>query len=158
MVTGATLYKEHLFKTPEELDLLQNTLLSLALRYDWHLEAWALFPNHYHLIAQSPEDPSTLQRFISHFHNTTSRSLNILQQKPGRKVWYQYWDSHITFQASYLARLNYVMQNPVRHGVVLSATEYRWCSAQWFEQHAPKAYYATVSNFKIDTVSVLDDF
>lgn len=158
MVTGATLHKKLLFETSEALDLLQNTLLVLALQYEWYLEAWSLFPNHYHFIAQSPDNPTTLQKFISHFHSTTARSLNILQQAPGRKVWYQYWDSHITFQSSYLTRLNYVMLNPVRHGIVSCATQYRWCSAHWFEKNASKAYYKTVMNLNTDTVSVIDDF
>ncbi len=43
MVTAATLYKRHLFKTPEQLSLLENQLLTLALNYHWQLEAWAVF-------------------------------------------------------------------------------------------------------------------
>ena len=115
MVTGATLAKEHFFKTDDELDLLQDALLSLAARYQWHLEAWSIFPNHYHMIAQSPETAATLKNFITHFHANTARELNVRHQKPGRKIWYQYWDTQLTFHNSYLARLNYVMQNPVRH-------------------------------------------
>ena len=34
---------------------------------------------------------------------------------------------------SYLARLNYVHQNPVKHGLVRVANQYRWCSAAWLE-------------------------
>jgi putative transposase len=158
MVTGSTLDKKLLFKTQEELDLLQAIFLNLASHYQWHLEAWALFPNHYHFIAQSPNDPKTLKKLISHLHATTARELNRLHQTPGRKVWYQYWDSLITFQISYLARLNYVMQNPVKHGMVAYAKDYKWCSAAWFEANASKSQYLTVTNFKTDQVSVIDDF
>ncbi len=158
MVTGATLHKEHFFKTDEELSLLQNALHALAIHYHWRLEAWAVFSNHYHFIAQSPDDPKTLRKFISHFHANTTRELNLIHRMPGRQVWYQYWDSHITFQNSYLARLNYVMQNPVRHKLVTCATAYKWCSAHWFEKNAGKAHFAAVTRFKTDSISVVDEF
>jgi hypothetical protein len=47
MVTSSTLYKNHFFKKPQELSLLQTLLFELANRYEWRLEAWAIFSNHY---------------------------------------------------------------------------------------------------------------
>ena len=64
----------------------------------------------------------------------------------------------MTFEKSYLARLNYVHQNPVKHGLVPVATQYRWCSASWFERTAAPAQVRTVYRFKTDKVRVLDDF
>ncbi len=52
MVTAATLYKQHFFATDQSLDLLQHELLSLSRQYEWHLLAWAVFPNHYHFITR----------------------------------------------------------------------------------------------------------
>lgn len=158
IVTGATLQKELLFKKNEELDLLQGALLDLASHYQWQLEAWAIFSNHYHFIAQSPHDPSTLKKWISHLHATTAKQLNLLHQKPGRKIWHQYWDTQLTFQTSYLARLNYVMQNPVKHGLVTSAKDYKWCSMAWFEKNVPKSHFSAVTNVKTDALSIVDDF
>jgi putative transposase len=94
MVTGATLYKDHFFKTEQHLDLLETSLFDLATKYQWRLEAWAIFPNHYHFIAQSPYDPSTLRKLITHFHAHTARHLNSLENTPGRKIWYQYIGIH----------------------------------------------------------------
>ncbi|MDP1880920.1 MAG: hypothetical protein Q8K60_08275 [Parachlamydiaceae bacterium] len=84
----------------------------------------AVLSNHYHFIANSPEDPSNLSAFLSNLHVTTSKYINAKDNAPNRKVWRQYWDSHITFQYSYFARLNYVNQNPVHHGLVKLATHY----------------------------------
>ena len=53
MVTGATLHKEHIFPTAEKLNLLERELLTLAKQHEWQLEAWAVFVNHYHFIAES---------------------------------------------------------------------------------------------------------
>lgn len=158
MITGSTLYKQLLFKTDQQLDLLQTSLFELVLKYQWRLEAWAIFPNHYHLIVQSPTDPKTLRRFLTHLHANTARELNRLDHTPGRTVWYQYWDTHLTFKESYFPRLKYVMHNPVKHKIVTKAEDYEWCSVRWFEKNAPASHRKVVSSFKIDALNVMDDF
>lgn len=158
MVTGATLNKAPYFKESQELDLLHDLLLELAPQYEWKLEAWAVFANHYHFIAQSPDNSTSLSKLISHLHASSARQLNLSHQTPGRKIWYQYWDSKITFQNSYLTRLNYVMKNPERHKVAIDSKQYKWCSANWFETHSSKAYYDTVTSLNSDSISLLDDF
>ena len=85
MVTGSTLRKELLFKKPEELDLLQEMLLELADQYQWLLEAWAIFPNHYHFIAQSPETPELLRKLVTHFHASSAKKLNTSIERPDEK-------------------------------------------------------------------------
>jgi len=95
---------------------------------------------------------------MKHFHASSARVLNKQYNLEGRTVWYQYWDTQITIQGSYLARLNYVMNNPVRHGLVNDAKEYPWCSANWFAKNAKKSHYKTVQNMKTDKVQVVDDF
>jgi putative transposase len=147
-----------LFRTPERLQFLQDTLLQLANYYEWELQAWAVLAYHYHFIARSPTDPKNLSSFISNVHVKTAQYVNMQDNTQNRRVWWQYWDSHITYQYSYLARLNYVNQNPVRHGLVVNAVDYRWCSASWFQRTSQPAFYKTVNNFKIDKVNVIDDF
>jgi len=100
IVTCATYQKEHHFKSPERLDFLHDNLLKLALDYKWHLSAWAVMANHYHFIAQSPEDVSNLSDFLSQLHVTTARFVNELDATPNRKVWYQFRESKLTFQKS----------------------------------------------------------
>lgn len=89
---------------------------------------------------------------------TTAKQLNLWDRTPGRKVWFQYWDTHITFEPSYLARLNYIHQNPVKHGIVRSAEDYAWCSAAWFAENASPAFVKTVAGFKTDRLGIVDDF
>ncbi len=158
MVTAATYLKESHFQTPVRLQFLHDSLLCLAKEHDWRLQAWAILSNHYHFIAQSPNDPKTLSGFISHLHVSTAKFVNEMDDTPNRRIWWQYWDSHITYPYSYLARLNYVNQNAVKHGIVDVATNYPWCSASWFEKSTPSSFCKTVHAFKIDQVKVLDDF
>jgi putative transposase len=158
MLTGATLYKNHLFKTADRLSLLENRLLKLAKDYHWQLEAWAVFSNHYHFVARSLSEAGDLRLMLSQLHTETARDLNRLDRTEGREVWYNFWDTKLSFQTSYLTRLNYVHQNPVKHGLVAMANQYHWCSAAWFERTASPAMVKTIYGFKTDQVKVMDDF
>ena len=158
IVTAATLHKERLFRSAENLDLLEQHLLSLAKRYRWQLEAWAVFSNHYHFVARNNDDSAVLKKFLKHLHADTARELNRLDQKAGRTVWFNFWDTKLTYEKSYLARLAYVHQNPVKHGLVRLANQYQWCSAAWFERTASLAMVKTIYGFKFDKLNVQDDF
>ncbi|HID21701.1 MAG TPA: hypothetical protein EYP14_04795 [Planctomycetaceae bacterium] len=54
--------------------------------------------------------------------------------------------------------LDYVHQNPVRHGLVPVPNQDRWCSAAWFEHTAKPAQVKTSDSPEIDRVNALDDF
>jgi len=156
--SAATYQKRPLFHSAKRLTYLCEALLDLAPRYGWKLEAWAVFPNHYHLVATSGETAVTLPRFIAHLHTITAREINARDKAPGRKVWFQYWDSHLTYMRSYLARLNYVHCNAVRHGLVREPARYVWCSAGWFERQAERPFCRTVMGIPSDRIKVVDDF
>jgi putative transposase len=158
IVTTGTYRKLPHLNSSSRLDFFQDSLFEFASESGWDLRAWAILSNHYHIVAASPSDPSTLQHFLGKLHMQTAKQLNQWDNTPGRKVWFQFWDSHITFERSYLARLKYVHHNPARHGVVRMAENYKWCSAAWFAQTAPAAFVNTVNSFKIDQVNVPDDF
>ncbi len=162
IVTAGTYRKEHFFAGDARLKGLHNGLLKYAARYAWQLEAWAVFPNHYHFVAHSPagakDGASSLRVFLADFHQHGASWVNGLDSTEGRKVWHNFWETRLTYEKSYLARLNYVHQNAVRHGLVPVASHYRWCSAGWFERTADPAMVRTIYGFKTDRVKVLDEF
>jgi len=92
------------------------------------------------------------------FHEKTAKWINRIEEASGRQVWHNYRDTKLTYQGSYLARLNYVHQNAVKHGLVRVASEYPWCSAAWFERTAKSAQIKTIYGFKTDTVRVYDEY
>ena len=158
MITSGIYRKAHLLNTAERLDIFSRLFFACMHESGWELHAWAMLSNHYHFIASSQSDPSTLRRTISKLHTLSAKELNIQDGRPGRKVWFQYFDAHITFINSYLPRLKYVHNNPVHHGVVVCAENYKWCSAAWFARNAPSAFQQTVQSFNTDNLSVPDSF
>jgi putative transposase len=160
-VTAGTYLKQHYFRTAKRLRFLNQLLFAKADQFGWSLEAWALFSNHYHLVARSPSqaaDASSLQLMLAELHGASSHWVNSQDSVTGRKVWHNYRETQLTYQRSYLARLHYVHQNPVKHGLVVTANQYRWCSAAWFERVATQAQQKTIYGMKIDRLNVEDDF
>ncbi len=160
-MTAGTYRKAHHFRGAEHLGVFQRGLLKLAREHGWEVEAWAVFSNHYHLIAHSPRGVATaesLSKMLGALHAALAGWVNRLDGAPGRKVWHNFWDTRLTYQKSYLARLNYVHQNAVKHGLVSVARHYPWCSAAWFERTASAASVRTIYRFKTDRLNVYDEF
>ena len=160
-LTASTYLKAHHFRGKERLRVLHRGLLTVARDFGWELEAWAVFSNHYHFVAHSPPaapDASNLADMLSVLHVKTARWINQLDKTPTRQVWFNFRETRLTYQKSYLARLNYVHQNPVKHGLVPVASQYPWCSAAWFEREASTAMAKSIYRFKVDRVQVPDEF
>ena len=157
MVTAGTYRKAYLFNSPARLDLLVESLFALAAKYNWQLQAWAAFSNHYHFVAQS-ETSANLPKMLRTLHSQTALALNAEDASPSRQVWFQYWDTHLTYEKSYSARLAYVHHNTVHHGLVRTPSAYPWCSAGWFETRAARSFYTRIMSLPIDKVRVRDDF
>jgi putative transposase len=158
IVTAGTYRKEHWFRGPDRLDLLESALLRTMRNSGWRLEAWAAFSNHYHFVAHAGPGATPLRAAIKQLHGETSREVNRRDGTAGRGVWHNFWDTELTFEKSYLARLNYVHQNAVKHGLAAVACQYRWCSAAWFERTATRAQVGTIYRFRIDKLNVHDDY
>jgi len=158
-VTAGTYRKEHHFRNDKRLGALCRGLLAVAVDAGWQLEAWAVFSNHYHFVGHSPESGAgTLARMLGTLHEKTAKWVNHLDGAPGRKVWHNFYETLLTYEKSYLARLNYVHQNAVHHGLRPAAHLYPWCSATWFETTATRAQVATIYGFKTDRLRVLDEY
>jgi putative transposase len=159
MVTAGTYLKKPHLRSRKRLRYFCETLLSLAEKHRWEMQAWAVLSNHYHFIARTPDEgKESLAVFIAELHRDSATFLNEIDDTPGRKVWHNYFDTPLTYQKSYYARLNYVNNNAVKHGLVARATDYPWCSAAWFEQNTSGSFQKTIASFKTDTLKIYDDY
>ena len=158
IITAATLHRKALFNSDTKLDLFRGVAFQLAQNYRLLFQAWAFFPNHYHLVLSFENSETSQRDFIRHMHRELALNLNSADNARGRRVMYEFWDTRLTFEKSWLARLKYVHHNPVHHGLVTVASDYRWCSARWFETNARSALVKSVYSFKTDRITVPDDF
>lgn len=158
MVTGAILYKQPIINTTEKKQIACKTLFERAKLLGWELEAWAILSNHYHFVAIAPVNSSSLIRMIREFHSITAIQFNKLDKTPGRQVWHNYWDTCITYEKSYFARLHYVHTNPVKHGLIQNAEDYPFCSYSWFLEKAEDNFKLQILNQPFEKTNIIDDF
>ena len=135
MVTGSTLYGKPLLDTDEKLINFCETLFERANILNWTLEAWFVTSTHYHFIGRSPEDALSLKALIQGVHSINAKFVNGIDGTSGRKVWYNYWDSCIQTEASYYARIWYVLMNAVKHGLVQNPEDYQFSSYRYFVEN-----------------------
>ncbi len=86
-----------------------------------------------------------------------TKRLNLEDGTPGRtRLWQNYRETHLTYPQSYLARLNYVHQNPRHHELVPLASQWKWCSAAAFKREATPAWVKTIAGFPFDEIAAED--
>ena len=100
--------------------------------YSWKIIAWVVLNNHYHAILRSPKNKLNMDKFIGSYHKYTARRWNSEDHLLGRKVWWNYWDTCIRSEKDYLAKLNYIFFNPVKHGLVDKAEDYPFSNYKEF--------------------------
>lgn len=82
-VTCGTWLKQHRFRQAERRDFLCRALVETAAEFGWKLEAWAVFSNHYHLVARSPaeaEDAASLGTWQGKLHTATGEYVNLKER------------------------------------------------------------------------------
>lgn len=158
MVTGAILHKQPLLSDNKRKELVLQILFERAKLLHWNLQAWAILNNHYHFTGRSPENVETLEKLIRQVHSITAIQINRWDETPGRQVWHNYWDTCLTYEKAYLARLHYVHMNPVKHGLAEDSMDYPFCSYRWFIEKGDHDLKEQVFNQPIDKVKIYDDF
>ena len=155
-ITGATYQHKRYLKTSEAKDHLLHSIKKGFTAKNWTLEDWVILDNHYHLMVQAGKGEALLPEIMRGIHRFTAVWLNKYDNEQKRKVWYNYWDSCITYEISYFARLNYIWYNPVKHGYCQNAEDYVYGSFHYRYQKEREYLDALKLQYPWDKVNVFD--
>ena len=114
--------------TAERMSEFEKTLLETVQPLCDQVVAWALLPNHYHLLVRTLDIRRVLKE-LGRLHGRSSYQWNGDESRRGRKVWCNALETAIKSEGHFWATLNYVHHNPVRHGCVERWIEWQWSSA-----------------------------
>jgi putative transposase len=93
------------------------------------IHAFAVMPNHVHLLATPKVALSQLTKTVKGF---SAKRANEMFGLTGRPFWQDESYDHVVRDSAGAERIRrYIEQNPVRAGLVIEAHEYRWSSAGW---------------------------
>jgi putative transposase len=130
------------------------------MNHGWSLEDWVILDNHYHIMVNAPEVSANPAKLVAEYHRFTALFIRKINPEFGtlRKFFNNYWDTCITFEKSFYSRLNYIYNNPVKHGYVNNAQDYQWGSFR-IRYAKDRSYVEKMfDNFPYDSVNVADDF
>src|SRR6266498_4429286 len=86
MITASTYQQQVFIESDKRKDQWRNAFFKACELYQWHIIAWVVLDNHYHVILKSPERSATnLPKLIASLHKFTARQWNDEDKKPGRK-------------------------------------------------------------------------
>lgn len=158
MVTACTYQRLAHLSEPRTKKNFLEVLFKLVRQLQWELDAWVVLDNHYHMIVRVDAARYRITQLIRPLHSITAKSMNRTDGTYGRKVWQNYWDTVINNEGSYLARLQYIHYNPIKHGVVNDPIEYECSSYRVFMKNADKVLKKKIQLAPYDRVKIRDDF
>lgn len=152
MVTAVIYQRQNLIEKNSRKEQWQKAFFKACELYQWHRIAWVVLNNHYHILIRSPkQNAANLPKLIASLHQFTARQWNIDDNQPGRKVWWNYWDTCIRSEKDFEKRLNYVFWNPVKHGLVSLPDEYEFSS---YRDFMAKPIYISAPDLAIEVKDV----
>ena len=126
-VSAGTHGRKPYFDTDSKKELLLDTICEMLELDASEPAGWVILSNHYHILVKL-KDAFQLPQLVRKIHSKSAVLLNKFSRRPGRRIWYQYWDECIRNEKDFYAKLNYIHWNPVKHGYVDSPEAYRFSS------------------------------
>jgi len=96
----------------------EQALLDTLKPVTEEIHAWCVLPNHYHVLLTTVDMLYVTKR-MGRFHGSLSFQWNGEDNTRGRQIWCGCTDRRIRSERHFWATMNYVHNNPVRHGHVL---------------------------------------
>ena len=129
-VTSRTIDGQKHFNNDEKKTFLSNCIKEAKKRTKFLISGYVILDNHYHLILKTCKGKN-LSKFFYYVHANSSRLVNELDKIKGRKIWWNYWEKIIRDKVNYYRHLNYLHNNPIKHGQIKhfdQLKDYKWSS------------------------------
>jgi putative transposase len=115
-------------------ECVQTNLLD-GNRQAFELKAWAIMPNHVHLVVDI-WDESPLAVLMNRWKGRSSRAANKLLERSGTFWQEDYFDTVIRDEEHLRRAIRYTELNPPKAALVKEAADWRWSSARFRDQYA----------------------
>jgi len=130
-ITISAYQKKKLFDTDEKKGIIYSALKNALRTSNFKLYGWVILPNHIHLLIKTCQG-KFLPLFARKITGKSAIDLNKIDKQKGRKVWYQYWDKGIRNKEDFIKHLNYIHQNPAKHGYTAKMSFNKFSSYDYY--------------------------
>lgn len=118
--------------------ILLHKIKEKTEKFGFGLTAYAILHNHYHLMIKVV-DSGKLSKFMGELNGSSAREINKADGVLERKIWWNYYDHIIRGETDFFKHLNYIHQNPIKHGLSKSF-EYQFSSYDGWVEKKGKEY------------------
>jgi REP element-mobilizing transposase RayT len=130
-ITTCTLDRRKVFVNTDFYEICRDELFALSDRFGFSTDAYVFMPDHVHWLAEALNDGAPLRQFVSTWKQRTGFAWS---QRSGSRLWQKgYWERVLRPDDTPLAIARYIVENPVRAGLVPDVRDYRYSGSQRYE-------------------------
>ena len=130
-VTSVTYKRKALFVEEKAVSLLLLTIEYFKLTLDYRIFAFCILPEHIHFIIQ-PFGKYNLSYIMLMIKGNFSRRFNKLLGLTGHIWQKRFYDEGIRDAAMLISKIDYIHNNPLKHGTVTDIDKFAYSSYQYY--------------------------
>ena len=115
IINTACFEHRHVMDTLKRRKQFAEQLIAHMEPVSERIHAWVVLPNHYHIMVDINRSIQ-LRSFMGKLHGRMSYLWNLEDALQGRKVFFYSMERPVGSKAHYFTALNYIHNNPVKHG------------------------------------------
>ncbi len=131
-ITCNTYLRIPIFHKRRAAEFLMNTLGYYKIVLNYSLYCYCIMPDHIHLIIQPHLKKYNISVIMKHIKGSFARSYNNITRKDGIIWQRRFYDSIIASEEELTTKISYIIENPVKEGLVKEAKEYPYSSARTY--------------------------
>ena len=118
--------KQRIFVDDRDCKFFLHLLGQCVTRFEWILYAYALMPNHFHLLVELTEE--TLSKGMHWLNASYAIAFNRIHNRVGHVLQGRFKSPPVEKESYLLELIRYIVLNPVRANIVKRPEDYRWSS------------------------------
>lgn len=127
-ITACTLNRQKSFIDACFCASTKQVILAYAERHAFAITAYCFMPDHVHLLLRAVREDAALTRMMTAWRQRTGFAWSRLHARP---LWQKgYWDHTLRTEEQILPFARYIVENPVRAGLVAHPGAYPWVGSE----------------------------
>ena len=126
-LTFCTASRQRVFLDAATVGLVRDQILRSAADFYFAVIAYCFMPDHLHMLVEALRDDADAARFV---HQAKQRSGYVFSKERGTQLWQpSFYDHNLRGTDATLSVVRYILENPVRAGLVATPEDYPFSGA-----------------------------